>query len=174
MQADNIHGELTAGATLQGSLNNNTARMAGALHEGFGGTTDYNELENKPSINGVTLEGNVDGYDIGILPTVNYSTNEYNTFIKWIDGKEIFRKVIMATGLNPRPSDWTTIANIPNVDTIVSIKAVGRHTITNYTYMPPYITAAYDHTNNNVKYYFDQMNSSGSITLYIIIEYTKA
>ena len=30
-----------------------------ALEEGGGGTTDYNDLDNKPSINGVELKGNI-------------------------------------------------------------------------------------------------------------------
>ena len=92
MQSDNIHGELSAGIRMQGSLNNNTARMSGSLHEGFGGTTNYNELENKPSINGVTLEGELSLNDLGILQPVNYSINEQNTHVKWIDGKDIYIK----------------------------------------------------------------------------------
>lgn len=32
-----------------------------------GGTTDYNELENKPTINGVELSGNKNGNDIGLV-----------------------------------------------------------------------------------------------------------
>lgn len=32
--------------------------MGGANEGGSGGTTDYNELSNKPKINGVTLTGN--------------------------------------------------------------------------------------------------------------------
>ena len=92
MQSDNIHGELSAGASLQGSLNNNTTRMSGALHEGFGGTSDYTELENKPSINGVTLEGDLSLNDLGILQPVNYSMTEQNTHVKWIDGKDIYIK----------------------------------------------------------------------------------
>lgn len=119
MQSDNIHGELSAGLTLRGSLNNNTARMSGQLHEGFGGTSDYNELENKPSINGVTLEGNVDGYDIGILPTVNYSLNEQDTFIKWIDGNDIFCRTV--TG-NFTTGTVTILSVTPSLGNIIKME----------------------------------------------------
>lgn len=34
---------------------------------GTGGTTDYTELENKPSINGVTLSGNKTASDLGLI-----------------------------------------------------------------------------------------------------------
>ena len=33
---------------------------------GIGGTTDYNDLENKPSINNVTLSGNKTASDLGL------------------------------------------------------------------------------------------------------------
>ena len=39
---------------------------------GGGGTTDYNALSNKPSINGVELEGNMGSEDIGVEPDMNY------------------------------------------------------------------------------------------------------
>ena len=39
------------------------------------GTTDYNNLENKPSINGTTLEGSISLNDIGVVsPTVENET----------------------------------------------------------------------------------------------------
>lgn len=44
---------------------------------GGGGTTNYNDLENKPSINGTTLSGNKTSADLGILesPDVVYCTS---------------------------------------------------------------------------------------------------
>ena len=38
------------------------------------GTTDYTDLENKPSINDVTLSGNKDTSDLGLQDTIQYST----------------------------------------------------------------------------------------------------
>ena len=39
---------------------------------GGGGTTDYNALTNKPSISGVTLQGDQSPTDIGVEPDMNY------------------------------------------------------------------------------------------------------
>lgn len=39
---------------------------------GGGGTTDYNALSNKPSINGVELDGNKDSSDIGVEKDMTY------------------------------------------------------------------------------------------------------
>ena len=82
MTRDNIVG------TLQGD-----SRLSGGLSVG-GGTTDYEELENKPSINGVELVGNMD-----LWQPKNFSTEEQNTGIKWIDGKDIFSKTIIIDGI---------------------------------------------------------------------------
>lgn len=151
MQSDNIHGELSAGETLQGSLNNNTARMAGSLHEGFGGTSDYNELENKPSINGVTLEGNVDGYDIGIYPPVNYLTTPQNTFIKWLDSKDIWQVVIpfnnIYNGMTlsiPKPSN-------NNIERIIKINGTAQGNSYNWAINVPY----YHNDNYYIRVYCD-------------------
>ena len=50
----------------------------GTLEEkgGGGGTSDYSYLENKPQLNGVTLEGNKTLEDIGAQPKGNYLTSE--------------------------------------------------------------------------------------------------
>ena len=42
---------------------------------GTGGTNDYTELENKPSINNVTLQGSLTLEQLGIQPTGDYVTN---------------------------------------------------------------------------------------------------
>lgn len=42
---------------------------------GSGGTSDYTDLTNKPSINNVTLSGNKSLSDLGIQPSGNYVTN---------------------------------------------------------------------------------------------------
>ena len=48
-----------------------------------GGTNDYNELDNKPQINGITLEGNKTATDLGIVtgPTDVYTKQETNTLV---------------------------------------------------------------------------------------------
>lgn len=40
---------------------------------GGGGTSDYNSLSNKPTINGVTLEGTMSSSDLNI-PPITYGT----------------------------------------------------------------------------------------------------
>ena len=42
---------------------------------GGGGTTDYTDLENKPSINSVTLTGNKTGADLGLLDNMSNDTS---------------------------------------------------------------------------------------------------
>ena len=64
---DNITGSLTGEHVLNGSLTP-TSTMSGLLGiYGEGGTSDYNELDNKPSINNVTLQGNKTTEDLGLF-----------------------------------------------------------------------------------------------------------
>lgn len=50
---------------------------------GSGGTSDYTDLTNKPSINNVTLSGNKSLSDLGIQPSGDYITNtDYATYNK--------------------------------------------------------------------------------------------
>lgn len=97
-----------------GNINGNLAthgHIAGVLTIGSGGgTSDYELLENKPQINGHELIDNQTAHELGLASTQdvsdiesdiallsqklpkNYSTNEQNTGIKWIDGKYIYIK----------------------------------------------------------------------------------
>ncbi len=58
----------------------NTVRLTGDIKvpvAGSGsGTSDYNELSNKPSINGTTLKGNMSFEELGIQPTGDYATRD--------------------------------------------------------------------------------------------------
>lgn len=45
---------------------------------GGGGTTNYNALSNKPSINGVVLSGDKTTSDLKIKTTVNYTVEDEN------------------------------------------------------------------------------------------------
>lgn len=62
--------------------------LRGDIYRGVGGTSDYNELENKPSINGDVLEG-----DISLWQPFNFATTETDTGFKWIDGSPIYVRV---------------------------------------------------------------------------------
>jgi hypothetical protein len=75
-----------------------------------GGTDDYNDLNNKPSIAGVTLEGNKTLADLGISAPVDYSTTEQDTGIKWIDGKKIYSRAF--TGNITSASATTASVNL--------------------------------------------------------------
>ena len=134
---------------MQGGINSRFD-MSGNMTGGAGGTSDYNELENKPSINGVTLDGNVSGFDIGIIPPANYSTTPQNTFIKWVDGKDVWQVVIpfndMYTGLElsiPRPN------NIRVNEVINIIGMAGSDNGEYYTTVP-----YYSNSNYNIRAYF--------------------
>lgn len=48
----------------------------GVLEGNGGGTSDYSDLENKPQLNGITLEGNKTLEDVGAQPKGNYLTSE--------------------------------------------------------------------------------------------------
>ena len=174
MQSDNIHGELSAGETLQGSLNNNTARMAGSLHEGFGGTDNYEELENLPSFNNITIEGNKDPNYYGIaklsdLNNYDYSTNEIYTGCKWIDGKDIYKKVYGFNNLNSAPNDWVLLFTDSTIDTLIKYEYVAdkgdgvKQISQMYLSMSKY--------ENNIRYY--SILGSGTMSVYFTLYYTK-
>ena len=49
------------------------ATYGGGSGSGSSGTTNYNDLTNKPSINGITLAGNKTALDLGITFTIPIS-----------------------------------------------------------------------------------------------------
>lgn len=116
---DSLRGSLTPHATMRGVLGGRE-QLRGGLGIG-GGTTDYEELENKPAINGVELIGDQSGHDLGLalltdIPqTIDYSFTEQNTGVKWVDGKDIFVKSVNLTSF----SGTTNI--ISDVDTLIQI-----------------------------------------------------
>lgn len=63
--------------------------LRGDIYRGVGGTSDYNNLDNKPSINNIILEGNKTTQELGIQTTVNV---EYN--VPFDTGKRINNKII--------------------------------------------------------------------------------
>ena len=56
---------------------------------GSGGTTNYNDLTNKPSINGVTLEGNKTGEEIGLINENQGVENAGKILAVGLDGKVV-------------------------------------------------------------------------------------
>ena len=63
--------------------------LRGDIYRGVGGTSDYNNLDNKPSINNIILEGNKTTQELGIQTIVNV---EYN--VPFDTGKRINNKII--------------------------------------------------------------------------------
>ena len=57
-----------------------------------GGTSDYTDLTNKPSINNVTLSGNKSLNDLGIQPSGNYITKAVNDLENYYIKTETFTK----------------------------------------------------------------------------------
>ena len=118
---DSLRGSLTPHATMRGVLGGRE-QLNGLLREG-GGTTNYEELENLPAINGVELIGDQTAHDLGLaelsdIPeVVNYSTNEVNTGVKWIDDKNIYMKTYPASVTSGNVQIPLNVA----VDTIVKL-----------------------------------------------------
>ena len=56
---------------------------------GTGGTTNYNNLTNKPQINGVTLEGNKTGEEIGLINENQGVENAGKILAVGLDGKVV-------------------------------------------------------------------------------------
>lgn len=174
-----ISGSIKSRGVIKGNITS-SGGVSGGLTAGVGGTSDYNDLDNKPSINGIVLEGDKTSHELDIptfndiTPIVGYSTQELNTFTKWIDGKDIWRKTIISNSLPPSPRDWVILDTILNIDTVIKISTIGKNSYTNFSYTFPYITATYDNTSKTIKYYFDQMNTNGLIDLIVIVEYTKS
>lgn len=173
---DALRGSLTPHATMRGVLGGRE-QLRGGLGIG-GGTTDYEEIENKPAINSTTVEGDHDGHYYGLanlsdIPDGNYSTNEVDTGLKWIDGKTIYRKTFYLTDVNAKPSDWVDFQYDDTIETLVSIDAIHYNYSSIASFGFPYITASYNHNTKYMRYYTDQMPSGSRGDNTITILYTK-
>lgn len=120
---------------MNGNLNGH-GHLSGVLTIGAGGTSNYNELENRPSVNNIILEGNKTSHELNLasmqdvsdiasdvallsqkLPK-NYSTAEQNTGVKWIDGKYIYVRSFNYT-IN---ASETVIFQNSGIDKIIKIE----------------------------------------------------
>lgn len=161
--------------TITGSLST-SGRLSGALSVG-GGTTDYNELENKPLINGVELVGNMHLWQ----PFDFDSDNEFTLGFKY-KNKDLYMKVIKSD-LIPADTTLTTPA-ISGVDDyfILSIKSIQSNNA--FEYSPCYISMynyqgsgtyygmiQYDKTNHTLQ--FSNMSRVNQIYIEALIIYTK-
>lgn len=126
--------------TITGNLSTN-GRLSGLLSVG-GGTTDYNELENKPTYNGYIIEGALTNESLGIWQPKNFSTEEQNTGIKWIDGSDIYYKVVdLGTDTTIRNDQWLFNAfSIPDIKLILNCFGINSQATGTYYPLMAYIT----------------------------------
>lgn len=155
---DALRGSLTPHATIRGVLGSQQ-RIIGNMREG-GGTSNYEELENLPAINGVELIGDQSAHDLGLalltdLPNINYSTTPINTHIKWIDNRDVWQVVIPFNTmynnmelLIPKPAD-------SNINEVISIIGMAGGT-DDYVATVPY----YSNNNYNIRTYYYKVNES--------------
>ena len=68
-----LNGFLTNENNLSGSISNGANLIGSFVQGGGGGTSDYNDLDNKPKINDVTLSGNKTSHDLGLMPETTLS-----------------------------------------------------------------------------------------------------
>lgn len=106
--------------TLNGSLTPRT-NLVGSLSSGGGGggTTDYNDLSNKPSINGVTLSGNKTTGDLN-LPNELSELEDVN--LSHLVGGNLYCLAInyVSTPVSPNDNKWEPfllplLVNINNI-----------------------------------------------------------
>lgn len=169
---------------------------------GGGGTSDYNALNNKPKVNNITLSGDLTLADLGIQPAisfpgdgskyldgngsfstpttgVDYSTSEVNTGQKWIDGKDVYRKVFSTSSAG---SSGFTIGTISNLAEVIS--QIGVFERSNNWYSLDGRTESPSYNNYYCK---SNISSSGDVTIAydgysnsefqritVIVEYTKS
>lgn len=75
-----IEGTINTKGNLEGKVSNGVVYI--------GGTNNYNELENKPTINDIELLGNLTTEDLGILEDVKNYIEENKEELKGADGKD--------------------------------------------------------------------------------------
>lgn len=100
-----------------GTLHGNS-RLSGSLSVG-GGVTDYNELENRPSINEHILEGDMSLADLGIWQPKDFTTDEQNTGIKFLSNDLYYKVIDLGTDTTIRNDAW-----LFNVFSISNIKLI--------------------------------------------------
>ena len=137
-------------------------------------TVKISELESATSIdgtevlpivqNGVTKKAETSKLMEGILGGEVYSTNEVKTNKVWIDGKPIYRKVVVSNVAVPATT-WTAVGTIPDAKTPISCWATQASTA--------YAKCCYVQFTNDYKVRVLVTNSSLSVGDYLIIEYTK-
>lgn len=111
------------------------------------------------------------------VPPVDYSTSEVNTGVKWIDGKDVYRKVI-DLGALPNNTYKDVSSGLSNV-TIISMQTIAVSNNGNAIPIPYASTAS----NNIVEFFYVGENNAVRVRTgtdrstqhgYCILEYTKS
>ena len=101
-------------------LNMDSAITVSSIEEGGGGsgTSNYNELDNKPQINGVTLVGNKSSADLNIydVPAVTSENNNYILTASFSGGVGSYSWQPAQGGGGT--SDYTQLSNLPQINSV--------------------------------------------------------
>lgn len=92
-----------------------------------GGTTDYNKLENKPSINGVTLSQNKTLKDLGIQPEGDYLTEVPDTYKTKDENDRLYQP---KGSYQPAGSYQETLVSGDNIKTVNGQSLLGEGDLT--------------------------------------------
>lgn len=90
-----LHGRITGTASVNGALQGS-------------GTTDYNELNNKPKINNITLSGNKSSSDLGLQDAISFPGDAS----KYLDGTGNFSTPAGGSG------DYEDLSNKPSINSV--------------------------------------------------------
>ena len=90
---------------------------------GGGGTSNYNDLSNKPSINGVTLSGNKTSGDLNITASISLTecTTDYDTtYVNYYVPKTA--KLVSFVGIDNRAENYRTpyVLSIKEIETALT------------------------------------------------------
>jgi len=144
-----------------------------------GGTSNYEELENLPSINGVSLIGNKTSEDLGITgggstptpSTINYSTTE-QLIGKWIDNSDLYQRTV-SISLDENGSGTASV--LPNTEYFTKVISYEVTKASGYGSS----NVIFD-SSNNVSVYDNQQISANfgdltfaNTTIYVTVKYCK-
>ena len=76
-----------------------------------------------PADSGITIDGSGNAY---AYKPVDYSTTEHKTGRKWIDGKDIYEKVIVLESAKTVTTNWSNL-DISNAEYDIMVHANGLH-----------------------------------------------
>lgn len=110
--------------TLRAALANYSPSGGGSSE---GGTTDYNKLENKPSINGVTLSQNKTLKDLGIQPEGAYLTEVPDTYKTKDENDRLYQP---KGSYQPAGSYQETLVSGDNIKTVNGQSLLGEGDLT--------------------------------------------